>query len=191
MIKSYFGINFDAIVVASLFGLIFFFIIYKFKVVDFLVEKIIYPIIIFFINIYNFIGNSFKTEENILKTEEQEKAEKEKFSNKINVYINKQISLVSDWFSIGIIWKFIFIIYAPFLFINYLLISKTTNQKIFPLNTDNILDSFGAMIGAILVALALSLLLAPSMEIKFKKSFPLSCLFFFSVGIIHYFFLEN
>ena len=50
MIKSYFGINFDAIVVASLFGLIFFLVIYKFKIVDFLVEKIIYPIIIFFYN---------------------------------------------------------------------------------------------------------------------------------------------
>jgi hypothetical protein len=62
MIKSYFGINFDAIVIASLFGLIFFFIIYKFKIVDFIVEKIIYPIIIFLINIYNFFDNLFKNE---------------------------------------------------------------------------------------------------------------------------------
>ena len=65
MIKSYFGINFDAIVVASLFGLIFFFIIYKFKIVDFLVEKIIYPVIIFFVNIYNLINDAFKGEKNI------------------------------------------------------------------------------------------------------------------------------
>ena len=64
MIKSYFGINFDAIVVASLFGLIFFLIIYKFKIVDFLVEKIIYPIIIFFINIYNLINDEFKEKKN-------------------------------------------------------------------------------------------------------------------------------
>ena len=62
MIKNYFGINFDAIVVASLFGLIFFLLIYKFKIVDFLVEKIIYPIIIFLINIYNFFDNLFKNE---------------------------------------------------------------------------------------------------------------------------------
>jgi hypothetical protein len=47
------------------------------------------------------------------------------------------------------------------------------------------------MLGAIFVASILSFLLAPSMEIKFKKSFPLACLFFFSIGIIHYFFVEN
>ena len=189
MIKSYFGINFDAIVVASLFGLIFFLIIYKFKIVDFLVEKIIYPIIIFFINIYNLIDDAFKAEKNTSKVEEQE--DREKITYKIKAYINKQLLLVSDWFSIGIIWKFIFIIYIPFLFINYLLISKTTNQTILPLNLDNIFDSFGATLGAIFVALVLSFILAPAMEIKFKKSFPLACLFFFSIGIIHYFFIES
>lgn len=190
MIKNYFGINFDAIVVAGLFSLIFFFIIYKFKIVDFLVEKIIYPVIIFFININNYINDAFKGEKNTSKVEKQEEGG-EKITNKIKVYINKQLSLVSDWFSIGIIWKFIFIIYIPFLFINYLLISKTTNQNILPLNTDSILDSFGTMIGAISVALILSFLLVPSMEIKFKKTFPLSCIFFFSLGIIHYFFIKS
>lgn len=189
MIKSYFGINFDAIVVASLFGLIFFLIIYKFKIVDFLVEKIIYPIIIFFINIYNIIDDAFKGEKNNSKVEEQEG--REKINDKIKAYVNKQLLLVSDWFSIGIIWKFIFIIYIPFLFINYLLISKTTNQTILPLNLNNIFDSFGATLGAILVALVLSFILAPAMEIKFKKSFPLACLFFFSIGIIHYFFIKS
>ena len=189
MIKSYFGINFDAIVVASLFSLIFFFIIYKFKIVDFLVEKIIYPVIIFFVNIYNLINDAFKGEKNTSKVEEEEDGEK--ITDKIKAYINKQLSIVSDWFSIGIIWKFIFIIYIPFLFINYLLISKTTNQNILPLNTDSILDSFGTMIGAISVALILSFLLVPSMKIKFKKTFPLSCIFFFSLGIIHYFFIKS
>ena len=189
MIKSYFGINFDAIVVASLFGLIFFLIIYKFKIVDFLVEKIIYPIIIFFINIYNFIDDAFMGEKNNSKVEEQEG--REKITDKIKAYVNKQLLLVSDWFSIGIIWKFIFIIYIPFLFINYLLISKTTNQTILPLNLNNIFDSFGATLGAIFVSLVLSFILAPAMEIKFKKSFTLACLFFFSIGIIHYFFIES
>ena len=189
MIKSYFGINFDAIVVASLFGLIFFLIIYKFKIVDFLVEKIIYPIIIFFINIYNLIDDAFKGEKDTSKVKEQEG--REKITDKIKAYINKQLLLVSDWFSIGIIWKFIFIIYIPFLFINYLLISKTTNQTILPLNLNNIFDSFGATLGAIFVSLVLSFILAPAMEIKFKKSFPLACLFFFSIGIIHYFFIES
>ena len=189
MIKSYFGINFDAIVVASLFGLIFFFIIYKFKIVDFLVEKIIYPVIIFFVNIYNLINDAFKGEKNTSKVEEEEGGEK--ITDKIKAYINKQLSIVSDWFSIGIIWKFIFIIYLPFLFINYLLISKTTNQTILPLNLNNIFDSFGATLGAILVSLVLSFILIPAMEIKFKKSFPLACLFFFSIGIIHYFFVES
>ena len=187
MIKSYFGINFDAIVVASLFGLIFFLLIYKFKIVDFLVEKIIYPIVIFFINIYNLIDDAFKGEKNTSKEQE----DRGKITDKIKAYINKQLLLVSDWFSIGIIWKFIFIIYIPFLFINYLLISKTTNQTILPLNLDNIVDSFGATLGAIFVALVLSFILAPAMEIKFKKSFPLACLFFFSIGIIHYFFIES
>jgi hypothetical protein len=190
MIKSYFGINFDAIVVASLLSLIFFFIIYKFKIIDFLVEKIIYPIIIFFINIYNFVNDSLKGAKNTSKVEGQKEGG-EKINDKIKVYINKKLSLVSDWFSVGIIWKFILLIYIPFLFINYLLISKTTKQTIFPLNTDNILDSFGAMFGAIFVALVLSFLLVPSMKIKFKKSFPLSCIFFFSVGIIHYFFIKS
>ena len=81
MIKSYFGINFDAIVVASLFGLIFFLIIYKFKIVDFLVEKIIYPIIIFLINIYNFFDNLFKNEKDSTKKEVEE--DKNKDINKI------------------------------------------------------------------------------------------------------------
>ena len=189
MIKSYFGINFDAIVVASLFGLIFFLIIYKFKIVDFLVEKIIYPVIIFFVNIYNLISDAFKGEKNTSKVEGQEGTEK--ITDKIKAFINKQLLLVSDWFSIGIIWKFIFIIYIPFLFINYLLISKTTNQTILPLNLNNIFDSFGATLGAIFVALVLSFILIPAMEIKFKKSFPLACLFFFSIGIIHYFFIKS
>ena len=189
MIKSYFGINFDAIVVASLFGLIFFLIIYKFKIVDFLVEKIIYPIIIFLINIYNFFDNLFKNEKDSTKKGVEE--DKNKDINKIKSVINRFILSISDWFSKGVIWKFIFIIYIPFLFINYLFISKITKQKILPLNTDNILDSFGSMLGAIFVASILSFLLAPSMEIKFKKSFPLTCLFLFSIGIIHYFFVEN
>ena len=189
MIKSYFGINFDAIVVASLFGLIFFLVIYKFKIVDFLVEKIIYPIIIFFINIYNFIDDALKGGKNTSEAESQEK--KEGSSSKIKVLIEKLLSSTSDWFASGIIWKFILIIYIPFLSINYLLISKTTNQTILPLNLDNIVDSFGATLGAIFVALVLSFILAPAMEIKFKKSFPLACLFFFSIGIIHYFFIES
>jgi hypothetical protein len=189
MIKSYFGINFDAIVIASLFSLIFFFIIYKFKIVDFIADKIIYPMVIFLINIYNFFDNLFKNEQ--ISTKKKKVEEKNKNIDKIKSVINRFILSISDWFSKGIIWKFIFIIYIPFLFINYLFISKITKQKILPLNTDNILDSFGSMLGAIFVASILSFLLAPSMEIKFKKSFPLACLFFFSIGIIHYFFVEN
>ena len=189
MIKSYFGINFDAIVVASLFSLIFFLIIYKFKIVDFLVEKIIYTIIIFFINIYNLIDDAFKGEK-ILQRQVPKK-KKEEPSNKIEILIKKLLTSISDWLANGIIWKFILIIYIPFLSINYLLISKTTNQTILPLNLNNIFDSFGATLGAILVSLVLSFILIPAMEIKFKKSFPLACLFFFSIGIIHYFFVES
>lgn len=186
MIKSYFGINFDAIVVAILFTLIFFFIIYKFKIVELLAEKIIYPIIKFFIDIYNFINNVFNKEKITPKTNDNEK--KVKSINKIEVSINKLLSLISDWFSKGIIWKFIFIIYIPFLSINYLLISKTASQMILPLNLNNILNSFGATSGAIVMALILSFLLVPLTGVKFKKSFPLCNLFFLLTGLVHFFF---
>ena len=126
-----------------------------------------------------------------LRQRQDPKKKKEEPSNKMKVLIEKLLSSISDWFSNGIIWKFILIIYIPFLSINYLLISKTTNQTILPLNLNNIFDSFGATLGAIFVALVLSFILAPAMEIKFKKSFPLACLFFFSIGIIHYFFIES
>lgn len=172
------GFNVSAILFASIFGLICFFIAKYvlapamgpiFNFFEFIYDNVLEPII----NIFN-NKNKQTSPENATKT-----------STEKNL-LERIFSLALDWFSKGIIIKLIIII-ITFVIMNYLLICLEEQKSFLSLNLKNILDAFAIMISTSIVSSGFSLI-AVAFGIDFRRSIGLSLLIFSGIGLVHYLF---
>jgi len=172
------GFNVSAILFASIFGLICFFIAKYvlapamgpiFNFFEFIYDNVLEPII----NIFN-NKNKQTSPENATKT-----------STEKNL-LERIFSLALDWFSKGIIIKLIIII-ITFVIMNYLFICLEEQKSFLSFNLKNILDAFAIMISTGIVSSGFSLI-AVAGGIDFRRSIGLSLLIFSGIGLVHYLF---
>lgn len=177
-LNNFAGFNVSAILLASIFGLICFFIAKYvlapamgpiFNFFEFIYDNVLEPII----NIFN-TKNKQTSHENTTKNS-AEKGLLERF-----------FSLALDWFSKNFIIKLL-IIFITFVILNYLLICLEEQKNFLSLNLKNISDASAVMISTGIVSSGFSLL-AVAFGIDFKRSIGLSLLIFSGIGLIHYFF---
>ena len=159
------GFNVSAILFASIFGLICFFIAKYvlapamgpiFNFFEFIYDNVLEPII----NIFN-NKNKQTSPENATKT-----------STEKNL-LERIFSLALDWFSKGIM--------------NYLFICLEEQKSFLSFNLKNILDAFAIMISTGIVSSGFSLI-AVAGGIDFRRSIGLSLLIFSGIGLVHYLF---
>ena len=172
------GFNVSAILFASIFGLICFFI------AKYILAPVMGPIFNFFEFIYDNvlepIINIFNNKNKQASTDNTAKNSAEKG------LLERTFVLALDWFSKGIIIKLIIII-ITFVIMNYLLICLEEQKSFLSLNLKNILDAFAIMISTSIVSSGFSLI-AVAGGIDFRRSIGLSLLIFSGIGLVHYLF---
>ena len=176
-LNSIVGFNLSAILFASIFGLICFFI------AKYFLTPVIGPIFNFFEFIYD---NILEPILNIFNNKKQKYAENNKKDSSEKNLLDKTFSLALDWFSKAFIIKLL-IIFITFLTLNYLFICLEEQKSFLSLNLKNILDAFAIMVSTGIVSLGVSLLIV-AFGTEFKRSIGLSLLIFSGIGLIHYFF---
>jgi hypothetical protein len=172
------GFNMSAILFASIFGLICFFI------AKYILAPVMGPIFNFFEFIYDNvlepIINIFNNKNKQTSTENTAKNSAEKG------LLERTFVLALDWFSKGLIIKLIIII-ITFITLNYLLICLEEQKSFLSFNLKSILDAFAIMISTGIVSSGFSLLTV-AFGIDFRRSIGLSLLIFSGIGLVHYFF---
>ena len=177
-LNSIAGFNVSAILFASIFGLICFFIAKYvlspvmgpiFNFFEFIYDNVLEPIINIFIN---------KNKQTALKNTTKNSPEKD--------LLERAFSLILDWFSKGFIIKLL-IVLITFVTLNYLLICLEEQRNFLSFSLKNILDACAIMVSTGIVSSGVSFI-AVALGIDFKKSIGLSLLIFSGIGLIHYFF---
>lgn len=177
-LNSIAGFNVSAILFASIFGLICFFI------AKYVLAPVIGPILNFFEFIYD---NVLEPIINIFNTKNKQTSPENSTKNSTEKgLLERFFSLVLDWFSKTFIIKLL-IIFITFVILNYLLICLEEQKSFISLNLKNILDAFAIMISTSIVSSGFSLI-AVAFGIDFRRSIGLSLLIFSGIGLIHYFF---
>lgn len=177
-LNNFAGFNVSAILFASIFGLICFFI------AKYVLAPVMGPIFNFFEFIYD---NVLEPIINIFNTKNKQTSPENSTKNSTEKnLLDKIFSLALDWFSKAFIIKLL-IIFITFLTLNYLFICLEEQKSFLSLNLKNILDAFAIMVSTSIVSLGVSLLIV-AFGTEFKRSIGLSLLIFSGIGLIHYFF---
>lgn len=177
-LNNFAGFNVSAILFASIFGLICFFI------AKYVLAPVMGPIFNFFEFIYD---NVLEPIINIFNTKNKQTSPENSTKNSTEKgLLERFFSLVLDWFSKTFIIKLL-IIFITFVILNYLLICLEEQKSFISLNLKNILDAFAIMISTSIVSSGFSLI-AVAFGIDFRRSIGLSLLIFSGIGLIHYFF---
>lgn len=177
-LNSIAGFNVSAILFATIFALICFFI------AKYILSPVMGPILNFFEFIYdnvlepiiNIFNN--KNKQTSLKNTNKNTSEKD--------LLERTFSLILDWFSKGFITKLL-ITLITFVTLNYLFICLEEQRNFLSFNLKNILDACAIMVSTGIVSSGVSLI-AVAFGINFKRSIGLSLLIFSGIGLIHYFF---
>lgn len=136
------------------------------------------------------LGKLFSISEDKKKVNETES--KKSFFDKILMRFEqifnfeKAIYSMSIWFSRYWLLKFIFLVFIPFFLLNYYLTAITFKSKFFDFNNEVIVDALGSFVGAVFVALVISLILK-GLGTSIKKTISLSHIVVCSYGMIHFF----
>ncbi len=177
-LNNFAGFNVSAILLASIFGLICFFI------AKYVLAPVMGPIFNFFEFIYD---NILEPIINIFNTKNKQTSPENSTKNSTEKgLLESFFSLALDWFSKNFIIKLL-IIFITFVILNYLLICLEEQKSFLSLNLKNISDASAVMISTGIVSSGFSLL-AVAFGIDFKRSIGLSLLIFSGIGLIHYFF---